>query len=137
MKKKKNIYITEPDIKRLRELIKVAREYGDGKDEFYFKELESELNRGKVVKSNSVPENVITMNSRILLTDLDDREEMVCNLVFPDEADPDRNKISILAPIGIALLGYKVGDIIELKVPAGLRRLEVKKILYQPESSKK
>jgi regulator of nucleoside diphosphate kinase len=135
--KNKNIYITEQDINRLRELIKVAREYGDGKDEACFKELEKELNRGKIVKSKDVPGNIITMNSKILLKDLDDHEEMTYNLVFPDKADPNQNRVSILAPIGIALLGYGVGDIVELKVPAGLRRLEVKKILYQPESSKK
>ena len=135
--RQKTIYITDLDIKRLRELIKVAREFGDNKDEIYLEELEKELNRGKIVKSKDVPENVITMNSKILLKDLDGQEEMTYKLVFPDNADSNHNKVSILAPIGIALLGYKVGDVVELKVPAGLRRLEVKKILYQPESSKR
>jgi len=135
--RQKTIYITDLDIKRLKELIKVAREFGDNKDEIYLEELEKELNRSKIVKSKNVPENVITMNSKILLKDLDGQEEMTYKLVFPDNADSNHNKVSILAPIGIALLGYKVGDIIELKVPAGLRRLEVKKILYQPESSKR
>lgn len=135
--RQKTIYITDLDIKRLKELIKVAREFGDNKDEIYLEELEKELNRGKIVKSKDVPENVITMNSKILLKDLDGQEEMTYKLVFPDNANSNHNKVSILAPIGIALLGYKVGDIIELKVPAGLRRLEVKKILYQPESSLK
>ena len=135
--RQKTIYITDLDIKRLKELIKVAREFGDNKDEIYLEELEKELNRGKIVKSKDVPENVITMNSKILLKDLDGQEEMTYKLVFPDNANSNHNKVSILAPIGIALLGYKVGDIIELKVPAGLRRLEVKKILYQPESSRR
>jgi len=135
--RQKTIYITDLDIKRLKELIKVAREFGDNKDEIYLEELEKELNRSKIVKSKNVPENVITMNSKILLKDLDGQEEMTYKLVFPDNADSNHNKVSILAPIGIALLGYKVGDIIELKVPAGLRRLEVKKILYQPESSRR
>ena len=55
--------------------------------------------------------------------------------VSPEDADPDQDKISILAPIGTALLGYKVGDIIEWKVPAGIVKLKVEEILYQPEAA--
>ena len=60
---------------------------------------------------------------------------MVCCLVFPEDSNADQGKISIFAPIGTALLGYKVGDIIEWKVPAGLMKLKVEEILYQPEAA--
>ncbi len=60
---------------------------------------------------------------------------MIYCLVFPDNSDVTEGKISILAPIGTALLGYKVGDIIEWKVPRGMAKLEVKEILYQPEAA--
>jgi len=131
---KKLIYITNSDMKRLKELVKVAREF-DKEDERYLKELEDELDTGKIVKSKDIPNDVITMNSKVRLRDVDTQKEMVYWLVFPDDADPDQDKISILAPIGTALLGYKVGDIIEWKVPAGIVKLKVEEILYQPEAA--
>jgi len=131
---KKLIYITDSDMKRLKELVKVAREFGK-EDERYLKELEDELDTGKIVKSKDIPNDVITMNSKVRLRDVDTQKEMVYWLVFPDDADPDQDKISILAPIGTALLGYKVGDIIEWKVPAGIVKLKVEEILYQPEAA--
>ncbi|MQY65068.1 MAG: nucleoside diphosphate kinase regulator [Clostridia bacterium] len=130
----KVIYITDSDKKRLKQLIRDARVFGS-EHEIYLKKLEGELNRGKVVKSKGIPKDVITMNSKVRLKDLATREEMIYSLVFPDSADPDQNKISILAPIGTALLGYKVGDVIEWKVPARLRKLKVLEVLYQPEAA--
>jgi len=130
---KKVIYITDSDKKLLKQLIRDARALGS-EHEVHVKELEEELNRGKVVKSKDIPKDVITMNSKIRLKDLDTREEMIYWLVFPDDADPDQSKISILAPVGTALLGYRVGDVIEWKVPAGLRKLKVLEVLYQPEA---
>jgi regulator of nucleoside diphosphate kinase len=128
------IYITDNDMRRLRELIIVAREFGK-EDEKYLLELENELNRGKIVKSQDVPSNVITMNSEVYLRDLNTKEEITYRLVFPYRADASKGRISILAPIGTALLGYSVGDIIEWKVPAGIAKLKVEKILYQPEAA--
>ncbi len=131
---KKLIYITDSDMKRLKELVKVAREFGK-EDEEYLRELEGELDRGKIVKSKDIPNNVITMNSKVRLRDIDTQEEMVYWLMFPDDADPNQDKISILTPIGTALLGYKVGDIIEWKVPDRIVKLKVEEILYQPEAA--
>jgi len=130
----KVIYITDSDKKRLKQLIRDARVFGS-EHEIYLEKLEGELSRGKVVKSKEIPKDVITMNSKVRFKDLATREEMIYSLVFPDSADPDQNKISILAPIGTALLGYKVGDVIEWKVPAGLRKLKVLEVLYQPEAA--
>ena len=128
------IYITNNDMRRLRELIIVAREFGK-EDERYLQELENELNRGKVVKSQDIPPNVITMNSEVYLRDLNTKEEITYRLVFPEHADASQGWVSILAPIGTALLGYSVGDTIEWKVPAGIVKLKVEKILYQPEAA--
>lgn len=130
----KVIYITDSDKKRLKQLIRDARVFGS-EHEICLEKLEGELNRGKVVKAKEIPKDVITMNSKVRFKDLATREEMIYSLVFPDSADPDQNKISILAPIGTALLGYKVGDVIEWKVPAGLRKLKVLEVLYQPEAA--
>jgi regulator of nucleoside diphosphate kinase len=78
---------------------------------------------------------VITMRSKARLLDIDSGKEVVYSLVFPNEADLEKGKISVLAPIGTAMIGYKVGDIIEWEVPAGLRRLRVEEVLYQPEAA--
>lgn len=128
------IYITDNDLKRLRELIIVAREFGK-EEEKYLTELEKELDRGRVVSSQEIPSDVITMNSEVHLKDLNTKEEITYRLVFPDHADVNQGWVSILAPIGTALLGYRVGDIIEWKVPAGIAKLKVEKILYQPEAA--
>lgn len=130
----KEICITDNDMKRLRELIMVARDFGQ-EEEKYLKELEGELNKAKIMKPQEIPHDVITMNSEIHLLDVDAGEEVVYKLVFPNQANASEGRISILAPIGTALLGYGVGDVIEWNVPAGKTKLKVEKILYQPESS--
>ena len=67
--------------------------------------------------------------------DQDTHEEMVYTLVFPQAADVTQSKISVLAPIGTAMLGYRSGDTFMWQVPDGVRRLQVKQVLYQPEAS--
>ena len=128
---KKLIYITDNDMKRLKELIMEA----DNGNKKYLRELKDELDKGEVVDSRDIPNNIITMNSKVRLRDINTQKEMICWLVFPDDSNADQGKISILAPIGTALLGYKVGDIIEWKVPAGVTKLKVEEILYQPEAA--
>ena len=132
----KTIYITDNDMRRLRELIMVARQFKK-EEERYLQELEAELDRGKIIKSQDIPSDVITMNSEVHLRDLNTKEEITYQLVFPDQADSSQGRVSILAPIGTALLGYSVGDIIEWKVPAGIAKLKVEKIIYQPEANGK
>jgi regulator of nucleoside diphosphate kinase len=75
------------------------------------------------------------MNSRFRLKDLDDGEESDFTLVFPHQADFSKNKISVLAPIGVSLIGCKVGDSVSWKTPAGQKRYKILEILYQPEAS--
>ena len=130
----RTIYITEFDMQRLRALIGGAKRL-DPRGNQYLESLESELSRGILVAPTEVPPDVVTMNSRVRLVDLDTNEEMVYTLVFPDDADMAKSKISVLAPIGTAMLGYRVGDTFEWQVPDGARRLQVKKVLYQPEAA--
>jgi len=130
----RTIYITEFDLQRLRELI-VEERRTDHRSNKYLDDLEEELTRGKVVAPKDIPADVVTMNSRALLLDLDSGEEMVYTLVFPADADRTKAKISVLAPIGTAMLGYRVGDSFDWEVPDGLRRLKVVQVLFQPEAS--
>jgi regulator of nucleoside diphosphate kinase len=130
--KKRSLYITEADMNRLQGLLETGSRFGH-RDKKHLLELEDELNRARVVPSKDIPEDVITMNSEVRLKDLDSGEEVVYSLVFPGDANVAENKISVLAPIGTALIGYRVWDTIEWKVPGRLRRLKVEEILYQPE----
>ena len=134
MGKDTNIYITKPDHERLTKLIEIARERESDANREYLDRLEEELERAEVVQQKDIPADVITMRSTVRLKDLDTSEEMIYGLVFPTEANYDEGKISVLAPIGTAMLGYRRGDVIKWQVPSGVRRLSVEEILYQPES---
>lgn len=129
-----SIYVTEPDYHRLSGLIETTRER-NGVDIEYLNKLEAELDRAEIVDPKDIPENVMTMRSRVRLKDLVTGQANIYSLVFPREADSNEGKMSILAPIGTAILGYKSGDTIEWSVPSGLRRIKLAKILYQPEAA--
>ena len=121
---KRIIQITELDRKRLIELI-VDAQSGEYRKSVYLENLRSELERAEVVRPQDIPGDVITMNSTVALTDLDTNEEETYTLVYPEQADTTQGKVSILAPIGTAMLGYRVGDVFEWEVPAGRRRFRI------------
>ena len=128
------IHITDFDLQRLKKLTQEARRKNN-RDIKHLQELETELNDAVVVDSKEIPLDVVTMNSRVVLVDLDSGDEVTLTLSFPAEANTDEGRISILAPIGTAIIGYRKGDVVEWPVPAGRRRLRVKELLYQPESA--
>lgn len=97
--------------------------------------LQSELLQARVVAPKDVPPDVVTMNSKARLRDLEDGEEVTYTLVFPDQANIEQGRISVVAPVGTAMLGHRVGDEFEWEVPAGSVRLRVEEVLYQPEAS--
>jgi len=99
--------------------------------------LRGELERAKIVPPDEIPPGVITMTSRAELLDLNTNERMEFTLVFPADADIEEGKISVLAPLGTAMLGYRVGDEFEWTVPYGSRRLKVIRVHFQPEASLK
>ena len=129
------IYITEVDRQRLLKLIEIVGERDDVAGRENLRRLEQEVDRAETVASRDVPADVITMRSKVRLRDLDTGEGMVYSLVFPTEAKYDEGRISVLAPVGTAMLGYRVGATIEWQVPSGLRRLKVEELLYQPEAA--
>ncbi len=134
--KRKKIFITQFDKERIEELIAIRDGRRDGaRDRNDLQELHQELQRAEVMEPQAIPANVITMNSKMVLRDLDSGEDETYSLVFPEDADIDNGAISVLAPIGTALLGYRVGDTIKWPVPSGVRALRIEKILYQPEAS--
>jgi regulator of nucleoside diphosphate kinase len=130
----KPIHVTAFDLERLKELLEDAQRTSYRKSA-YLTELQAELDRAIVVKPDKVSNDVVTMNSRVCLVDLDTGKEEVYTVVFPKDANAEQGKISVLAPIGTAMLGYEVGDVFEWEVPAGKRRWKIKRILYQPEAA--
>jgi regulator of nucleoside diphosphate kinase len=127
------IAITEADLHRLRTLIALMRTPGHTRAREYLDQLENELDRAEIVMPQAIPQDVITMRSRVRLRDAVSGDESVYTLVFPHEADVGQGKISVLAPIGTAMIGTRVGETIEWPVPAGLKCFRVEAILYQPE----
>jgi len=129
------IYVTKTDRERLKNLIELVRDRGDRADLLYVGKLENELEFAEVVASADMPPDIVTMRSKVRLKDTDTGEETVYTIVFPTEANFDDGKISILAPLATALLGYRLGDTVEFQAPSRLRRLQILEILYQPETS--
>ena len=127
------IVITEPDRQKLSALIQDLRDRGE--EITHANDLAQELARARIVAQDETDPGVITMNSRFRLTDLDDKETEEYTLVFPQEADIEKRRISVLSPVGTGLLGYKKGDVVEWPVPDGKRRLKIDAILYQPEAA--
>jgi regulator of nucleoside diphosphate kinase len=127
------IYITDADFERLRRLI-AGRRGASSVDQEYLDILEQELDRAEIVQPDAIPQDVVTMDSEVRLRDLESGEVRVYRLVFPSQRRTE-NSISVLAPIGTAMLGYRVGDVIEWRVPKGIRRLKVLDVIYQPEAA--
>lgn len=94
-----------------------------------------ELENAKIIEPEKIPSNVVTMNSIVKLTFLNNNKQVQFQLVYPKEANLKENKISIFSPVATALIGYRVGDIIEWIVPAGLTKIKIDEIVYQPEAS--
>jgi regulator of nucleoside diphosphate kinase len=126
------IYITDTDSEKLRLLIE--RGGANPVDHEYLDMLEQELDRAEIVEPAAIPRDVVTMNSEVQLQDLDSGEVRVYRLVFPTQSRTPHS-ISVLAPVGTAMLGYRTGDVIEWPVPKGLRRLKVLDVIYQPEAA--
>ena len=129
------IYITKTDRERLGNLIGLVRFQNDRAHLSYVNRLEEELDEAEIVVPEDIPPDVVTMRSKVKLKDLDTNEDQVYSIVFPTEANSDEGKISILAPLATALLGFKCGDTVEFQAPSRLRRLKIEEILYQPESA--
>jgi regulator of nucleoside diphosphate kinase len=128
------IVVTEFDLSRLRNLLEDVKRW-NARDRAHVNHLEAELDRADVVLPEDVPCDVVTLNSEITVRDMDSNEEMTFVLVFPSDADVSRQRISILAPIGTAVLGYRIGDTIDWNVPGRTRRMKIERVLFQPEAA--
>ncbi len=129
----RRIIITEQDMQKLKKL--VDAEIDDAKNKPHVLDLDNELKRAEIVSKNEIPDDIITMNSSVLLS-LDGMDETI-TLVYPHEADVDNNMLSVLSPIGTAIIGFREGDVVEWAVPSGITIIDIKKVIYQPEAVEK
>jgi regulator of nucleoside diphosphate kinase len=132
MKTRTKPVITTADRQRLGTLIDKAMEVGLV-ERRYLNDLEVELESAVAVDPHEAPADVITMNSTARLRDLDTGETVEYTLVYPRDANPDDHRVSVLAPVGTAMIGYRKGEVIEWPVPAGTIRFKVEDVVYQPE----
>ncbi len=127
------IYLVREDHERLLPLVE-GNDAGDPALREAIARLEEEIDRAVVVEAADVPPDTITLDSWVRLLDLDSEQELLVSPVVPSRSNADVGRISVLAPLGTAVLGYRTGDTIEWRVPGGLRRLRVLSVMYQPEA---
>ena len=126
--------MTRPDSERLNLLVATVR--GRRRwEELHLRALAEELDGAEVVEPERVPPDVVTMHSRVRILDLVSGEEATYELCYPTEASLEAGRLSVLAPIGTALLGYREGDVVEWPVPGGVRVLKIDALLHQPEAA--
>ena len=97
--------------------------------------LQRLLKIAKVVASDDMPHDVVTMNTQVVLHDETSAERRVVRVVFPGDADPARGLISVLEPLGVQLLGKSPADVFDCDLADGVHRLSVEQVIYQPEHS--
>ena len=126
-----NVVITKRDFERLNDLVQSpdSRFYGP------MTGLQNGLRQSSVIAPTKVGNDVVTMNSKVRVRDLDNGQRETYTLVYPADADIDEGRLSVLAPLGAALLGAKARHVVECATPRGVRRLRIERILYQPEAA--
>lgn len=123
-----NITVTTTDLERLEQLIA-------NYDTEAVEQLDAELARAEVVPQSEIADDVVTMNSEVVYEDATSGVQRKVRLVYPKDADAERGCVSVLAPLGSALLGLRVGQTIDWRMPSGKRRVRVVAVPYQPEAS--
>jgi len=133
----REIYFSELDFDKLKKLVNTYDVDSLYDEEQNYAKLSKKLAEGVVLSLENVPHDIVTMDSLIYLRNADHDQKMVFELVFPEDADLTQNKISVLSPLGVSLIGEKTKRIIRYESMGGTKRLEIEKILQQPETDLK
>ena len=126
------VRLTDVDARRLQGLVDGSRPR-DLRDAGSVALLLRHMDEAEVLPADRIDPDVVTMSSEVVVRDLDTHEVVIFRIVFPSSADAAAAKVSVLAPLGMAVLGRRVGDHVNWRTPGGLRRLRVDRVLYQPE----
>lgn len=128
------IKVTKMDYVRLNGIISSIKQFNKERSrEISF--LETELTRARKIDSKRIAADVVTMNSVVEVMDLDTEKSMTLRLVYPKDANFKQGNISILSPLGSALIGYQAGSIISFTVPGGIKKMKIDRLIYQPEAN--
>jgi regulator of nucleoside diphosphate kinase len=127
------LYVTEDDRQRLIAFIDEARWSGTH-SAADLDRLRAEVEQRSTVPARDVPADVITLHTQVVLLDVGSGDSFACSLVLPHEADIAHYRISVLSPMGAAMLGRRVGEVFEWPAPAGVQRLKVAMLTFQPEA---
>ena len=127
--------ITRPDRDRLLEVMRAKANTLSWA--IFIDELQREVSRARVVESTGISPAVVTMDSTMRFLDLRNERREVYTLVYPNEADLSVRKLSVLSPLGTALLGAHVGDVVSVEGAAGPRAIKIESILHQPEAQQR
>jgi regulator of nucleoside diphosphate kinase len=126
--------ITYSDHRRLRSLASRLRASGRARMD-HIAALTGRLRRSELINPRSIPRNVVTLNSRVALKDLDSGRRVVCTVADPHDASLFGGRLSAVNPGGLAVLGRRVGQIVHWKLGSKLRRFRIEQVLYQPEAA--
>jgi len=97
--------------------------------------LVERLGAARLLPQKLISRNVVTMNSRVKLKDLTNQREAEITVTYPQDAEPRERRVSVFSEIGLELLGRKENDIVSWRVPNGIGKFQVEKVLYQPEAA--
>jgi regulator of nucleoside diphosphate kinase len=132
--------IPDADARRLRAMIESLRErlptsgepYGS-----YLRALEARVARMTVVPADEMPNSIVTMNSKVIVRDIETETKQLLTLVYDVDADPFGEKVSVLTPLGTAILGSRIGDTVQCQALRWPRRVRIERIVFQPEAARK
>lgn len=130
MARNNRIVITRPDLERLRAIL--GSRNGSPRDREHLLDLREELDQARIVGAQEVPSDVVTLESKVRVRDREMGTPSDYTVVSPAHADVSAGYISVLAPLGTALLGYREGDEVEWQMPGGVRRLQIERV-RQPQ----
>ncbi|QHL88220.1 nucleoside diphosphate kinase regulator [Nibribacter ruber] len=127
-----SVFLTEQDYERLHLLVQAQRSVAPA---LVVEGLCKELRTATLIPAEQVPVDVVTMNSQVRLREKKSGTVMDLTLVYPKNADVATRKISVLAPVGFAILGRKVGQEVECPAPRGTLQYQIEEVMYQPEAA--
>lgn len=122
------IYLSNEDYSKLRLLLGATPSNGNAR----LQKLREELDRAVVVDPSALPANVVTLDSTVQYEDVGTGEVEEYTITFPDRANIEQKRLSILAPIGTALIGCRVGDTVNWSTPGGVRQLKINRVTQRP-----
>ncbi|MFB9862938.1 nucleoside diphosphate kinase regulator [Rufibacter immobilis] len=126
------VFLTEKDYERLHLLVQAQRSSGAPAQ---VEGLCKELRTAQIIPSEEVPVDVVTMNSLVRLREKKSGTVMELTITYPKDANVAERKISVLAPVGTAILGRKVGQEVACSAPRGMLSYEIEEVIYQPEAA--